>query len=386
MSRIPLVKLHRYAGLALALPLAVLGLTGSIIVFDPELDAWLNPELFELAQPGGQPLPAAELLRRVEQSDPHVEAYYLTLSDAPRKASVAYVSPRTDPATGQPFEVDYDEVFIDPVTGTITGQRLWGECCFEAPNFVPFMYKLHNRLLLPIDVGRPLLGVVSLVWLALLVIGAWLTWPASQRPWHDWGRAWWPRSGRSPAATALSWHRGGGLWLWPVLAALALTGVVLGFEDRVSRLVSAVSPLSPLPAAEQRMAAPGSGVSATEAVAAARAAVRAEGFGQTLSYVSHSADAGVYRVRFGDAYAAGLEEITAYVAVETGEVLGIATARGRTVGDLVMSAAQPLHAGRIAGLPGRIVVFLGGLAVAALSMTGVAMWLMRQFRNRRRAA
>src|ERR1051326_8340586 len=35
--------LHLWIGLTLCLPLAVLGLTGSILVFEPELTAWLDP-------------------------------------------------------------------------------------------------------------------------------------------------------------------------------------------------------------------------------------------------------------------------------------------------------------------------------------------------------
>lgn len=388
MRRSLLVNLHRYVGLVLAPVLAVLGLTGSVIVFDPELDAWLNPGLFALDEPGGPPLPAAELIRRVEADDPRIEAYYLTLSEQPRQASVAYVAPRTDPATGEPFEVDFDEVFIDPISGAVNGRRLWGECCFEAPNFVPFMYKLHNRLLLPIDIGRPLLGVVAVVWLALIVLGGWLTWPASSRSWRHWGRAWSMRRGSSGLQTTLSWHRGGGLWSWLVLAVLALTGVVLGFEAEVRAAVATVSDVATAPAAPD--AADGVPVSATLAVAAAREAVAAAGFDQGLTYVSHDGDggnaAGVYRVRFGSAYAAGLQEVTAYVAAADGRVLGIATARGESVGDLVMNAAQPLHAGRLGGLPGRILVFLGGLAVAGLSVSGTVMWLMRQRRGRRVAA
>jgi uncharacterized iron-regulated membrane protein len=48
------------------------------------------------------------------------------------------------------------------------------------------------------------------------------------------------------------------------------------------------------------------------------------------------------------------------------------------MGDLVTSAVQPLHAGRIAGLPGRILVCLGGIVVAALSITGIVMWVLRR--------
>ena len=44
--RAALVLIHRYGGLAMAPFLIIAGLTGSVLVFMPELDAWLNPELY----------------------------------------------------------------------------------------------------------------------------------------------------------------------------------------------------------------------------------------------------------------------------------------------------------------------------------------------------
>lgn len=48
-----LVRLHRYAGLVLAGVLFIAGLTGSISVFRTELDAALNPDLYEAPAPHG---------------------------------------------------------------------------------------------------------------------------------------------------------------------------------------------------------------------------------------------------------------------------------------------------------------------------------------------
>jgi uncharacterized iron-regulated membrane protein len=49
-----------------------------------------------------------------------------------------------------------------------------------------------------------------------------------------------------------------------------------------------------------------------------------------------------------------------------------------------MQAQYQLHTGRILGLPGRILIFLSGLLVALLSMTGVYIWARKShwFRHR----
>ena len=45
-----------------------------------------------------------------------------------------------------------------------------------------------------------------------------------------------------------------------------------------------------------------------------------------------------------------------------------------TAADIFVQAQFPLHSGRIVGLPGRILISIMGLVVAALSVTGVVIW------------
>ena len=52
MLRACLVVLHRWFGLAIAVFLTVAGLTGAVISWDHELDAWLNPQFFEAHEIG----------------------------------------------------------------------------------------------------------------------------------------------------------------------------------------------------------------------------------------------------------------------------------------------------------------------------------------------
>ena len=45
-----------------------------------------------------------------------------------------------------------------------------------------------------------------------------------------------------------------------------------------------------------------------------------------------------------------------------------------TAADVFMQLQFPLHSGRIAGLPGRILLSVMGLVVALLSATGIVIW------------
>ena len=46
------IVVHRYVGLVMTVFLVVAGLTGSLLAFNRELDAALNPELFRVEPPG----------------------------------------------------------------------------------------------------------------------------------------------------------------------------------------------------------------------------------------------------------------------------------------------------------------------------------------------
>lgn len=107
-SRHVLVLLHRWTGLGMAFFLIVTSLTGSLLVFDDELDAWLAPQL-QLAQPApgqsAQAMMDPYLLReKVAQAmGPQVHISQLVLHARPGRTVSFQADPATDPATGKPY-------------------------------------------------------------------------------------------------------------------------------------------------------------------------------------------------------------------------------------------------------------------------------------------
>ena len=71
-----------------------------------------------------------------------------------------------------------------------------------------------------------------------------------------------------------------------------------------------------------------------------------------------------------------------YLDQYTGAVLAAPPASGRTLGDVVMAWAAPLHVGGFGGRPVKWMWLLLGFAPPALFVTGVAMWWIRVVRKR----
>lgn len=377
-----MVKIHRYLGLPTLGFLMLAGLTGSIIAFEVELESWLNPAYFRIEP--GTALPPDQLVQRIETSDPRIQVYYLPLAEQPRRALIAFVEAKRDPASGEDFSLDYDEVFIDPVSGRITGKRLWGNCCFERINLIPLLYKLHNRLMLPKPWGSRIMGAVALAWLGMLLLGFYLSLPPKSRAKHSarfdrlrrWRHSWRVKRGLPRIPALLQWHRALALWLAPAMLVVALAGMAMNLEDELFRpLLTQLSPLSepsfrgtpPATPSAQR-------ISFGQAVAAAQQAAQQQGVRKRATAITLEADRYLYRVEFGDALEFGLDPVAIYIDAYNAQPLGVVRPEGGSHGDVLMALRHSLHTGQLGGMAGRVLVALTGLVTFGISLLGLILW------------
>ena len=70
----------------------------------------------------------------------------------------------------------------------------------------------------------------------------------------------------------------------------------------------------------------------------------------------------------------GMKVKSLYYDGKSAELLGDEVPWTGTAADVFNQLQFPLHSGRIAGLPGRIIISIIGIAVAMLSITGVVIW------------
>ena len=228
-----LVRLHRYAGLALALFLAFAGLTGSAIVFGEELDAFLNPALFHTGSKGPV-LPPTQLARRVEHALPGARVTYIPLR---RKGDETYVLG----VTSKPgVTLAYDEVFTDPVTGRVLATRQWGQCSLSRLHLMPFLYVAHYTLQLPGTWGVLFMGIVGILWTIDCFIGFALTLPRGKPFWRKWATSWRIKPNAGRYRFHLDLHRAGSLWFAFDRAAKIDTAAAAKMLAGVARSVSQI--------------------------------------------------------------------------------------------------------------------------------------------------
>jgi uncharacterized iron-regulated membrane protein len=387
-----LVRLHRWFGVATALFLFVAGLTGAIIAWDHELDAALNPSFYQ-ARTAGPALTSLELANRVEAADPRLQVTYLPLAVESGQTLQMMVLPRTDPATKQPYPLDFNQIAVDPVTGDIQARREWGAVSLARLNLIPFIYKLHYTLQLPftggIDIGTWLMGIVGMVWLFDSAIALWLSFPSLKA----WRKSFAFRLKRGGYALTFDLHRSGGVWIWGVLMIVALTSISMNLPSQVVRpIVSRISALTPDPINNPeilRAPQPGDRTLSRERIVELAAKtgkdmqVAAPPGGLYYAQSLHTYGVGFY-TSGNDHGDIGLGNPWMYWDAVTGKRLAAQIPGKGTAGDIFMQVQFPLHSGRILGLGGRILISAVGVAVAALSITGLLIWL-KKLNGRRRS-
>jgi uncharacterized iron-regulated membrane protein len=382
--RATLTHLHRYVGLAIAIFVALSGLTGSVIVFYQELDRALNPELFSVPVSRASQLPPSQLAARVETQLP---GSHVTLLSRPQpgRAAEIWVAPSGKQALA------YNQVFADPYTGTVLGQREWGKTGLSRAALMPMLYLFHYSLKLPGVWGILLMGIIACLWTIDCFTAFLLTLPRAKPFWRKWTISWSIKRGAGPYRFTFDLHRAGGLWLWAVLLVLATSGVALNLPEQVFRpLLQSVTTLSPTlhdlrpPTAAIHTAT----LSFDDAIRLGRAQTRGSAF--VPQWVFREAEHGTIGVGYGGTGDKGLDGFgLSYLFFDdrTGKLILRQDAGKGRIADVYAGMQYQLHTGRILGWPGRILVCLTGLAVTMLSITGVVIWLRkRKARSARKAS
>lgn len=389
------VLVHRYTGLAMTIFLVVVGLTGSLLAFYKELDSAFNPHLYVSAT-GRTPLAFDAL---IDNADKYIEPQATVQSLWMSASAVQFsVSPHQNEQTGQSFELNYDQLILDPYTGTELGRRRWGAISEGMTNLMPFLYKLHFNLALD-DVGMWILGITALIWTIDCFVGFYLTLPAKvfvtqDNPstassfWQRWRRAWLIQWRGSSFRINYDLHRAGGLWLWLALLVFAWSSVFMNLGDTVyQKVMQSVSdyhqPWTEIEDLPEPLLHPA--IDLREAYrlghqAMRRAAVE-HGFqieAPVAIWFNSAKGFYVYNVRSSLDIQDHEGQTRVVIDANSGKHKMVLLPTGQYNGNTITSWLMALHMANVFGLPYRLFVCVLGLVIVMLSVTGVVIWLKKR--------
>ena len=349
------MQVHLWLGLTLGVIGALLGISGCILVYDHEIDAWLHPARYAVSG-SGSALKLADYASTAEKEvGSSSRAGMIRLPD--REIGPVVVLVRA--------ERGLQRVYIDPSDGDVldrAGNR----------DLIPWMHNFHESLMLREYWGRELVGVVGIAMLISSLSGLYLWWPRDRIKREAFGF-------RRGFALHRNVHYTMGFWGALVLAMLSFTGLFLGFPEAGRSVVAAFGKVSPSPRGVQSSTAEGRLISVDEAADIARAAYPRS---QATSVGLPTGPRGVYRVSLRvDRDANPREGPTVFIDPRSREMVSRIDNRTRGGGDIFLLWQRILHEGSAGGEAGRLVTFLGGLMPPTLMVTGLLIWLGKRQRR-----
>jgi uncharacterized iron-regulated membrane protein len=331
-----ILNLHLYGALIGGLFIIVLGVTGSILTFQEELDHLLNPGLFNIA-PQDQTLPLSAIQESLHKKYPDKTFWRYSL---PQAANRPYVA-----------QFKSTQVFINSHTGAIIGSR-------ETPTVLDNIRTLHTSLWLG-STGRNLVTAATFLSVFLIVTGIYLWWPI--------------RNTGTARGLSFYLHYALGIYFSLFLLALSLSGLVLAFEGSIAPWMFKVTQSTQALYNAPSTVVPGvTSITFTQAL---------EIVSTTFPYVIPqsitipSGPKGSYRIivksREGAVdYGEGWILLDQY----SGKVLVEQDSHTISTGSKIMSGNGSIHTGIILGLPSKILMSLSSLILAVQTITGYCLW------------
>jgi uncharacterized iron-regulated membrane protein len=385
--------IHKWTGLLSAIFLIVAGITGSLLAFEDELEALVNPAQYVVRGPldeRGQPaamLDPFDLVARAERALPGYRLFGLPLLRQPDR-SVKVNLERRDATLP-----DADQAFFDPYDGRLLGVRKWGASPFDSTTLIGFVYRLHYALALPEPWGKTFFGVVALLWTINCLVGIVTTFPRTAPFLRRWLPAWTIKRNASTYRQHFDIHRATGLWLWAVMFLFAWSSVMLNLRSEVytpvmsSFLDFKQQPKRPPKTPDRPMLAwrDAYGI----AVATMEEVARTQGF--TVNFPSHlfynrQFDAFIYYANTSRDVTRERGQTGVFIDARSGVLLTTRIPTGEYSGDTVSRWLQSLHMAKVGGLPYRIFVAVIGLALAISAYTGLYIWWKKRGIRRAREA
>ncbi|PCG14288.1 MAG: PepSY domain-containing protein [Sphingomonas sp.] len=358
-TRILVRRVHLWLGLSLGLLFAVLGLTGSALVFYTGIDAALHPVVE--AKPGDVPpglaSPAwdrALATGRARWRHPG-DKWTLEVTGEGGPIPARYY-----PASGHGHHTDRMMVWFSPDGTRIVRAEPWGGYLMS------WLYQLHMALLAG-DLGGQVVGWSGVAMLVLLVSGIAAWWPRG-----SWRKALAFKRDAAPIRRLRDLHKLSGLWSMALLFVLVATGVLLALPAVTQALLAPATIPAPKSA--------GGGDHQIAIVEALYTAHRALPDGRIVFIDIPGAGDAPIRVRLqvpGDPHR---RFPGSYVFIDqfSGLVLAVHDVRRAGTGTAVASWIRTLHDGTVGGVATRILAVLIGFVPTILLTTGILHWLRRR--------
>ena len=347
-----LFRWHSYIGLISLLPLILISVTGSLLVFKYEIDTLLRGEMVN-ASVASTRLPMNELITSVNQAHDPFEIVGWVLFQEKEKSDVVYLIPRGTE--------DWYHIYVDPYSGEFLSKPA------QATDYLTdWLLEFHASFLLS-EGGVAIVFVYSLLLIFLGISGLIL----HRKFWRNLFKL------RTQARRVLYYsdlHKLVGAWGSPILLVLGITG---GYWN-IAHLLHEYEHYVEDDHYVMEYRHYNENLSFDELIADTQNHL--EGFVATYIRFPHEEDD---HIKFYGEVPDTLFVTSQYSSTveyhrETGEFLGTYDIRQAPTLHVVIDSFRRLHFGTFGGLTSRVIWLIVGLIPVILAASGLYLWLKRR--------
>lgn len=362
-TRILLRQFHLGLGLALGGLFALLGLTGSALVFYIEIDKALHPAIKEQVS---TPAPdwtspvwdRALATGRARWSDPHGRWSLEATGEA------GTIPARYYPSEHHGHHATREMMWFSADGARVVRAEAWGGYLMS------WLYELHMHLLAG-ELGSQIVGWSGVAMLVLLVSGTVVWWPRG-----SWRKALAFKRNAPPIRRLRDLHKLAGLWSLALLFILVGTGALLALPSVKTQLLAAVITTPDKVPDPQSTASSGRQIPVSRALIAAHRVVP----DARLAFIDvPGVGSAPFRIRVqmpGDPHRRFPSSFV-FVDQYSGAVLAVHDVRRGNAATTTAKWIRVLHDGSIGGLVTRILAVIVGLVPLGLFATGFLHWRRR---------
>ncbi len=353
-----ILQLHLWVGLVVALLLFALGVSGTLLVFEDQIDRALNPQL-SYVKSSTAVLPLSELRKYAEAAHPGFTLRQFYLSDRNDLAYAVYLEPQS----GRGIEVS-----INQHTGEVLGT-------WDDDRFTRKLHAFHTHLLGG-ELGQEIVGWGGGVLLLFLAMSGLILW--------------WPRKINvfrwSSFGTKFQYdlHNTVGIYASVFLLIFAFTGIAIHWERQTNALAAKLSGgVQARPTVPKVNHLAGAAALLPEQLLAAAQSAAPEAHVTQVNLADDPDSPATVVMKFPEDHTpAG--RTRAFVDPYSGKVLYLASSREMPWAiTYARRVNREIHTGDLFGWPTKILAAAFSLALPILAISGPLIWWNRKKAVRR---
>ncbi len=357
--------LHLWLGIASSLILFVVCLTGTIYTFKSEIQQMLAPDMYKLTVVKDEVIPIDAMKAFVESTyQGKVQRVSINhKKDAPYVFFIGF----------KDKDKKNETVYLNPYTNEIVGVGRG-----PADEFFMTVFKLHRWLLLDMKIGRPIVGIATVIFVFLSISGLILWFPKKIKGWKSIKPGFKIKFNANWKRINHDLHNTLGFYTLFIVLVMSLTGLCWSFDwyrDGLGKVLGTkvfggrneVKPESTLTEGAKTL-------DLSDVIQRANQTISYEYRTMTVSFPK--GDKGSFEVSKNEA-ARFNETVTDRVFIDqySGDIIRQDMFSDKSVGEKVASSIRALHFGDIYGMFSKVIYFIFCLIATSLPITGIFIWI-----------